>query len=123
MLKTISEDRPFGFVLSEASGRRSREQMVLDVTAVALPSGTALGKLTANGRYVPYLPGAATGAQNFAGILGSRREIDAATQRAVAMVRDCEVNGRELVFINALDAGQLAAFEAAAAAAGVLVRY
>ena len=121
--RTITEDRPGGHVISEANYAISREQIVLAATAVALPSGTALGKLTANGQYVPYNPAGADGSQNFAGFLYERREINAGTQRAVAHVRQCEINGREVTYINALNAGQQTAFEAAAAAQGVLVRY
>jgi hypothetical protein len=57
------------------------------------------------------------------GFLWERREISAAVQRAVAHVRQCEINGREVTYINALNAGQLTALEAAAAALGVIVRY
>ena len=121
--RTITEDRPGGHVISEANYAISREQITLAATAVALASGTALGKLTANGQYVPYNPAGADGSQNFAGFLYERREISAGTQRAVAHVRQCEINGREVTYINALNAGQQAAFEAAAAAQGVLVRY
>lgn len=121
--KAIVEDRPGGHVISEANYARSREQITLAATAVALPSGTALGKLTANGQYVPYDPAAATGAENFAGFLYERRDVNAGTQRAVAHVRDCEINGREVSYINALDAGEQTAFEAAAAVQGVIVRY
>lgn len=121
--KTIKEDRPGGHVISEANYARSREQITLAITAVVLPSGTALGKLTANGQFVPYNPAGADGSQNFAGWLFERREINAATQRAVAHVRDCEINGREVTYINALNAGQLAALEAASAALGAIVRY
>jgi len=121
--KTIKEDRPGGHVISEANYLRSREQISLAATAVVLPSGTALGKLTAGGAYVPYNPAGADGSQNFAGFLYERRDINASPQRAVAHVRDCEINGREVTYINALNAGQQTALEAAAAALGVLVRY
>lgn len=122
-VKTVVEDRPGGHVLSEDPGRRSREQITLAATAVALPSGTALGKVTATGHYAPYNPAGADGTQNFAGFLWERRDINAGTQRAVAHNKDCEINGREVTYINALNAGQLAALEAAAAALGVVVRY
>lgn len=121
--KTIREDRPGGHIISEANAYRSREQIVLAITAVALPSGTALGKLTANGQYVPYNPAGADGSQNFAGFLWEYRPISATTQRAVAHVRACEVNGREVTYINALNSGQQTAFEAAAAAQSCIVRY
>lgn len=122
-LKTLTEDRPGAHVVSEAQGRRSREQISLAATAVALPSGTLLGKLTAGGAYVPYNPAGADGSQNFSGYLWERREISATAQRATAHVRDCEINGRKTTHINVLNAGQLTSLEAAAAAQGVLVRY
>ncbi len=121
--KVIKEDRPGGHVVSEAHYARSREQIVLAATAVAIPSGTVLAKVTATGHYVPLAPAAADGSQNAAGVLWERREISASTQRAVAHVRDCEINGREVTYINAVNAGQLAAAEAAMAAAGTIVRY
>lgn len=122
-LKILTEDRPGAHVIAEANGRMSREQVSLGATAVALPSGTALGKLTAGGAYVPYNPAGADGSQNFAGYLWERREISASAQRATAHVRNCEINGRKVTFINALNAGQLTAFEAAAAVQGVITRY
>lgn len=43
------------FLLSEATGQRSRDQVTVTVAgAVALPSGTVLGKITATGKYVKY---------------------------------------------------------------------
>lgn len=122
-VKTVVEDRPGGHVISEANYAISREQIVLAANLPALKSGTALGKLTANGQYTPYDPAAATGAQNFAGILYEARDASTTTQRAVAHVRQCEINGREVTYVNALNAGQQTAFEAAAAAQGVLIRY
>lgn len=122
-LRTLTEDRPAGFIVSESNGRRSREQISLAATTVALRSGTVLGKVTATGAYVPYAPAAVDGSQNFAGILFEGRPIDTAAQRAVAITRQAEVDGRKLVFVNALTAAQLTALEAAAAGQGVLVRY
>jgi hypothetical protein len=120
--RTIVEDRPGGHIISEANYAFSREQIVLDVTAVAIPSGTALAKLTATGLYVPYNP---ANTANYSGVafLWERREISAATQRATAHVRNCEVNGREASYLNALNAGQQTAFEATAAGQDILVRY
>lgn len=122
-VKTLTEDRPAGFVISEANGRASREQVVIAANQVDLKSGTALGKLTAGGALVPYNPAGADGSQNLAGFLFERRKNDTAAQRAVTMARNCELNGRKLVYVNALNAGQLTALEAAAAALGILIRY
>ncbi len=121
--RTIKEDRPGGHVVSEGNYAISREQITLAATAVALPSGTALGQVTATGHYVPLNPAGADGSQNLKGFLWERREISAGTQRAVAHVRNCEINGREVTYINALNAGQLTAAEAAAATQQMLVRY
>jgi hypothetical protein len=122
-VKTIKEDRPGGHVITEANYAISREQIVLAPTAVVLPSGTALGKITASGKYAPYNPAGADGTQNFAGFLYERRDISAGDQRAVAHVRQCEINGREVTYINTLTSPQQTAFETSAAAQGVLVRY
>lgn len=101
---------------------KSGESITLAPTAVDLPSGTVLGKITASGLYVPLNPAAADGSQNFAGILWGTRFINAANQRAAAVVRDVVVNGNLLTYINALTAPQLAAVVAAASAVGVMIR-
>jgi hypothetical protein len=45
----------FEFLLSEANGQLSREQVTVTVAgATALPAGAVLGKLTATGKYVAY---------------------------------------------------------------------
>lgn len=112
------------FIISEANEQRSRGQQVLaaDPVNVRLP-GTVLGKLTANGQLVPYNPAGADGSQNFEAILFARQEASATTTRVTTVERDCEVNGRKLVYVNTLTAPQKATFEAAASAKGVIVRY
>lgn len=58
------------FILSEAPGSRSRDNVVVTVGAgVTLKAGQALGKITASGKYVPYNNAAADGSQAVAGIL------------------------------------------------------
>lgn len=121
--RTIVEDRPGGHVISEANYAISREQITLAATAVPLPSGTAIAKVTATGKWVPYDPAAIANYTGAPGFLWERREISTGDQRAVGHVRQCEINGREVTYINPLNAGQQAAFEAAAAVASVLVRY
>lgn len=121
--RTIVEDRPGGHIISEANAFLSREQITLAATTVPLPSGTAIIKVTATGKYVPYDPAALANYTGAPAFLWERREISTGDQRAVAHVRECEVNGREVTYINALNTGQQTAFEAAAAVATVLVRY
>ncbi len=112
-----------GFIVSEANGRRSREQCVLAAHAADYASGTVIAKLTANGQYTILAPAAATGAEVAAGILFSRKEIAAGTQRAVRMARDCEVNGNLLVWPAGISGPQKAAAETQLAALGIIVRY
>lgn len=116
--------RTGGFILSTAADpQRSVDQGMLDATAVDLEAGTVCGKLTASGRYVPYDPAAAaTGAETFAGILLDGQIVSAAPTRHVFVTRDAEVKAPELVYVNALDAAQLAAVEAAMAEQGIIVR-
>ena len=60
------------FLLSEADGMRARDQFTVTIAgAVALPSGTVLGKITATGKLIKYLDGAADGSQTAVGVLGT----------------------------------------------------
>jgi hypothetical protein len=72
----------------------SREQVIVTVAgAVALPSGTVLGRITATGKYVKYNNGAADGSQVAAGILAYGLPGVNGDYKALAFVRDCEVIG------------------------------
>jgi hypothetical protein len=124
-IKTIKTDGmgAGAFLIGQNDPIKSNEQVVLAATAVVLPAGTVLGKITANGKYVPLAPAASDGSQNAAGILYDRAEIKAADQRAVAVVRDQPVNGRALTYVNTVTAPQRAAAEALLATAMVIVRY
>lgn len=102
---------------------KSNESIMLGITTVVLPSGLVLGRITATGLYVPLAPAASDGSQTFAGILWGRRPIKTTTQRGAAVVRDAVVNGNLLTFINALSTPQRTAMLAAAAAAGVIIRF
>lgn len=85
------------YLLSEAPGKRSRDQVTVTVAgAVALPSGTVLGKVTASGKYVKYLDGATDGSQTAVGVLynplpGVNGDFKCAIHNA-----DCEVIGAAL---------------------------
>lgn len=110
--------------LGQWDPNQNSEQITLAATAVALPAGTQLGKVTATGKYVPLAPGAADGSQNWAGTLYGARPISTGDQRAVADVRGPgHVNARLLTYINAVNAGQKATVEAAMSAAGIQPRY
>lgn len=123
LTKTISSVRDAGFIVSEASGRRSREQVTLAAHVAVLEAGTVIGKLTAGGSYKILAPGSADGSEVAGGVLFGRRAIAAGTQRAVRMARDCEVNGNLLVWPAGITSPQKVAAESQLATLGIIVRY
>lgn len=103
-MKNRTEGRHAGeFLLSEANGTRSREEIIVVATAAALPSGQLLGKLTATGEYAPYNPVAepADGSETVAAVLWAPVAASESAQRTVGIVRDAEVIER---LITGLDA-------------------
>lgn len=79
------------FLVSEANGYRSTENVTVAAGAAARPAGQVLGRLTAGGNYVPYNSGGADGSQTISGILFEAIPTGATAKRAV-IVRDAEVN-------------------------------
>lgn len=107
------------FLLSEADGTRSREQVTVTIAgAVALPSGQVLGKITVSGKYVAHNTGAADGSQNAAAVLYNPLPGVNGDVKATVFIRDCEVIG------NRLNGGTAPAAPAIAAltALGIIVR-
>jgi hypothetical protein len=115
------------FIVSEANGHRSRENVTVTVAAsTRLQAGHVLGKLTATGKYVPYDNAGGDGSESAAGVLYA--EIDntgsvaPADFEAVAVVRDAEVRKGDLQWESALvDADKDAAY-VDMAALGVIAR-
>jgi len=52
--------RPLEFLVSEANGSISREQVTIAVAAPAMVAGTVLGRITASGQWTVYNDGAAS---------------------------------------------------------------
>lgn len=112
----LSEGKYTGeFLLSEANGTRSREEVVIAAAAGAMVPGTVVGKITASGKYVAYSNGAADGTQTAVGVLYHDVPDSAADQKAVIIARDAEVNGDELTGSDAPALVELAAI-------GIIVR-
>jgi hypothetical protein len=103
------------FLLSEAAGQRSRENIIVTQTGAAIASGTVLGKITASGKYIPYLNTATDGSEVAAGVLYSPLAAATGDVKAAALVRDCEVIRAALVGLDT-------AGEADLKLAGVIVR-
>lgn len=97
------------FIVSEANGTRSREEITIAAAAAALPVGQVLGKITASGLYTAYNNGAVDGTEVAAAILYDAAADSAANQKAVAIVRDAEVDESLLTGLDATGKTDLAA--------------
>jgi hypothetical protein len=110
----IQGARTAAFLLNEASGERSREQIILLKGNAAFPAGQILSK-NAAGKYVAFAA-PADGASVDVAILYEGRDADnTADRRATGVVRDCEV-------IESLLVGLTDPAKAALAAAGIILR-
>lgn len=87
-----------GFILSEANGQRSREQITV-LSGEVLEAGAVLGKISASGKYVKYDDdGTDDGRRTAAAVLYDAVDATDGDLEAAAIVRDAEVNGDELVW-------------------------
>jgi hypothetical protein len=115
------------FILSEANGHRSRENVTVTVpTATRLQAGYVLAKLTATGKYVPYDNSGGDGSESAAGVLYAELDntdgVAPVDFDAVAVVRDAEVRKGDLQWADGLvDADETAAY-VDLAALGVIAR-
>lgn len=108
-----------GFILSEASGQRSREKVTI-LSGEVLSAGAVLGKITASGKYVQYDDdGTDDGRRTAAAVLYADVDASAGDTAATAVVRDAEVNGEELGWKSD---DEVAAGTADLLAVGIIVR-
>lgn len=117
-MATYTEARQTGeFLISEASGTRSREAVTVVSGAGALAAGTVLGKITASGKYAPYDDAVdpADGTEAAAAVLYAPVDATSGDAPAVVIVRDAEVAEIHLTGIDAAGITDLAAL-------GVIVR-
>lgn len=112
------------FVINEANGTMSREQILL-LRGVRQESGTVLGKITASGLWKPLDLAAVDGSAVAAGVLRDARDAlaGADTRRAVAIVRNADLNGKKLIWPAGITVNQRKAAEAQLGSTAVLVRY
>lgn len=111
----LTEARRTGeFLLSEANGTRSREEVTIDASAGAMVAGTVVSKL-ANGKYVAYDDVGTDGSETAAGVLYAAVADTTGDQKAVIYARDCEVAQVHLTGYNANAKADLAAL-------GIIVR-
>jgi hypothetical protein len=112
------------FVITEANGTISREQVLLG-RGPRIEAGTVLGMVTTSRLFVPLNPAGTDGSQNAVGALRNRRaaRLNADTRRSVAIVRHADFNGKKLIWPAGITVNQRKAYEAQLAANSVLVRY
>lgn len=109
------------FIVREANGYRSREEIILQQNATdgMFPEGLVLMTVVVAGQtmYVPF-----DGVGDASGILYQMRDVTAGDTSAVAIVRDCEVQRAMLVFAGAATDAQKEAAYTSLAAAHVVMR-
>lgn len=109
------------FVLTEANGQRSRENVTVAVSQTIVP-GQVLGIVTAGGQVKAWDPAAADGSQNAAGIALYGVTTGAATAKISAIVRDAEVNKNCLSWHGDATGPQITTSTGQLAALGILCR-
>lgn len=120
MSSKTENPRTGDFLLSEANGTYSRENVILD-TGV-LDAGTVLGKITASGKYVILAPAAEDGSEDAAAILWSRADASVADAAVVVIARDAEVKADALIWPAGITAPQKTAAIAQLNALGIVLR-
>ncbi len=123
MTVLIEGKRPGAFLLSEATGQRARENIIIAAGAGVVAPGSVLGRVTATGKYLVSAVGATDGSQTPAAINIYGADASTADVQVSAIVRDAEVNGACLTYHADRDQpAEKAAANAALATLGVIVR-
>ena len=122
MQKTKDIPGRFGFLVSEASGHRSRESIVIAENQT-LKAGAVLGQVTTGGQYVELNPAASDGSEAAAAILGEAVTTGAGeTEARAVVIRDAEVNSAELIWPTGITAPQQTAAIGELNALGIVLR-
>lgn len=110
------------FLVREANGYRSRDEVVIASGSGILKAGTVLGKITASGKFTDFDAGAADGTQTAAGILFEEVDATAADVKRTVVLRDCEVQKSALLFTGTPTTPQKTAAYASLTLLGVIMR-
>lgn len=116
---------PLDFLVSEANGHLSREQVTLTAAQGDLVPGTVMAKVTGTGNYIPYdddLNAGTPGAGIAAGILCYPAPNNAATQLVTIIARQAEVQDALLVWEASNDSTEINAGKAELIALGIVPR-
>ncbi|MFP4891230.1 head decoration protein [Paraburkholderia sp. EG304] len=110
-----------GFLVSEANGHLSRDQVTL-TGGVQVLAGTVLGKVTASGFFAPLNPTASDGSQIAAAISYATHDVTTANKPATIIDRNAEVNASELIWPANVTPAQIATATQQLATVGVILR-
>ncbi|WP_068318910.1 head decoration protein [Polycladidibacter hongkongensis] len=122
MTKTMRA-RDLSFLLSEASGNRSRETVTLSGSDGLIAAGTVLGKMTASGKYKPATAAGNDGAEKGAAVLCYAVDPGGQDAEVVVIARDAEVKEPLLVFHTSVNTGaEITAKRDELAEAGIITR-
>ncbi len=124
-MAVLTEDlsRTAHYIVREANGYRSREQIVIASGAGKLKPGTVLGRITASKKYVQWASGASDGSQVAAAILYHPVDATAADVKATITARDTEVQANVLIWPDGTgDSAKNTQLAALASPAGIIAR-
>jgi hypothetical protein len=110
------------FIVSEANKTRSRATITV-AAGENLVAGQVLAYITASGEYTAYDNDGTSVSNAAAAILFDNCDATDGAKTAVAIVRDAEVHGDEIVFANSEDTGDKEAAFADLATHGIIVRF
>lgn len=111
-MTVLTEGRHVGeFLVSEAEGTLSREEVTVTQAGSPIVSGTVLGKITASGKYVPYSNAASDGTEAAAAILYTNLPGTGSGdhKKCVVIVRNAEVFGSALTGLDSAATADLKA--------------
>lgn len=122
MVDKFAEPRhPGEFIVTEASGTRSREQGVL-ASGNNLVPGAVVGQITADSKYTELDPDASDGSEVVAGVLYAAVDASSADADGVFIVRDCEVMTSALVLPDGITTPETLQAIAEMKALGIITR-
>lgn len=124
MPEVLEGRRDAEFLLSEANGSRSRDNIKYAAGSGKIKTGTVLGKVTASGKYKPHDPAAADGSQTAIALALNTIDVPADADLVdVGITRDAEVKAVCLTFNAATDTdAEKAAVIASLASVGIICR-
>lgn len=121
-MATLEEGRHAGeFIVSEANGHRSRLQATVLADEV-LEAGHVVGRVTATNKLREWNPANNDGSEAVFGVAFAKVDATGADKQGVVLVRDCEVNGAELVYFDGATEGNIETATLALEGLGIIAR-